>query len=95
MDQNLPSNLRLWRKPAVVSRRLPDKTVLLDEITGQCFELNELGAEVWTLLNGERTLEQICALLLPTLRVPEPTLTHDVQAFVAQLRAAGLADRAP
>jgi hypothetical protein len=95
MNQNQPSNVRLWRRPDVVSRRLPDKTVLLDEMTGHCYELNSLGAQVWNLIDGVRTLEEICALLLPALGVPEPTLTQDVQEFAASLRRAGLADRAP
>jgi hypothetical protein len=99
MDQNLPLqfplHLRLWPKPTVVTRRLPDKTVLLDQITGECYELNRVGAEVWSLLNGERTLEEICALLLPMLGAPEGGLVEDVRSFAADLRAAGLAEQSP
>ena len=87
-------NLRLWRRPSVVSRRLPDKTVLLDGVSGQCYELNRLGAEVWGLLDGEKTLEQICEILRPALGATELTLTRDVQSFAAQLQAAGLAEGA-
>jgi hypothetical protein len=86
-------SLRLWRKPAVVSRQLPDRTVLLDGHTGQCFELNALGARVWALLDGQRTLEEI-GTLLETM-APRPQVTGDLLSFAGQLREAGLAAGTP
>jgi len=34
-------------KPTVVATRMPDGAVLVDSETGECFELNRVGARVW------------------------------------------------
>jgi hypothetical protein len=40
--------------PAVVAKRMPDGAVLIDSTTGDCFELNRVGARVWdSLERGE------------------------------------------
>jgi hypothetical protein len=67
--------------------------MLLDGASGKCFELNSLGSEVWSRLDGERTLEQICDDLDAGLEVPAHTLRSDVSAFAASLTAAGLVER--
>jgi Coenzyme PQQ synthesis protein D (PqqD) len=79
----------------VLCRRLPDKALLLDGVSGRCYELNRLGAEVWSLLDGERTLEEVCGCLQEVLEVPSQVLRADVHRFARDLETVGLAQRRP
>ncbi len=85
--------LRLRRRDGVECRRLPEKALLLDGRTGGCFELNQVGAEVWSRLDGLRTLEEVCAELQVSLDVPPDRLRSDVGRFGVELETSGLAER--
>jgi hypothetical protein len=87
--------IRIRRKAQVTCRRLADRAMLLDGASGRCFELNRLGSEVWSLLDGEQTLEEVCGKLNDVLAVPAQTLRSDVSRFAASLMDAGLVETSP
>jgi hypothetical protein len=87
--------IRLRRRKRVMSRTLPDRVVLLDPESGACFELNRVGAEVWTRLDGTSTLEELCHQLQPRFAVAPENLRADVSRFGRELECQGLAERAP
>ncbi len=81
------------RPQTQVMCRPHDKGALLvDRRSGACFELNRLGAQIWNLLDGERTLFGVSARLLPTVDIPELRLAQDLLALVNALVVANLVD---
>jgi hypothetical protein len=95
-DGPLPTDiLRLRRAASVQSRALPDGAVLVDMQTGQCFELNQTGAEVWALLRAPTTVASLCDHLEARYRRGAEQITRDVGAVVEQLLGAKLVERVP
>jgi hypothetical protein len=85
------------RAPHVVSRRLGTEAVLLNTQTEAFFTLNAVGASVWNLIDGQRTVAMLVQDLLQTFDVSEAQLTEDVtdllQDLVAQQLIALTGDR--
>ena len=48
------------RSPTVVSRLLDEEAVLVHPVQGKVRVLNPVGARVWELVDGQRTLAAIC-----------------------------------
>jgi hypothetical protein len=88
-------SVRLLQGADVTYKRVSDGALLLDGFSGKCFALNKLGAEVWSLLNGSRTLEEVCANLDSRLDVPPQVLRADVERFVVDLERVQLVRRCP
>lgn len=61
---------------------------------GAIFELNLLGADVWKLLEGERSAGEIAKDLLEVYDVTEEELTADVDEFLRELVGRGWVDTA-
>jgi pyrroloquinoline quinone biosynthesis protein D len=61
---------------------------------GAIFELNLLGADVWKLLDGERTAGDIVRELLAVYDVEEEVLAADVAAFLDDVVGRGWAEKA-
>ncbi len=78
--------------PAVVMQPTESGAVLMDPVTGDCFELNRLGAEIWSLLAAGDSSSQIATKLALRYEVPEMTVAADVQTLVADLARHGLLD---
>ena len=85
--------IRLRRREQVLSRSLPDRVVLLDPLSGACFELNRVGAELWSRLDGRGTLEDLCRELQARFVVAPEDLRADVRRFGRELESSGLAER--
>jgi GeoRSP system PqqD family protein len=60
---------------------------------GQIFELNLLGADIWKLCDGERTVEGIIASLLNEYDVSREELESDVVSFLEEMRERGWLER--
>jgi hypothetical protein len=80
----------LVANPNVVTQGMDDGAVLMDMTSGECFELNRIGAEVWRRLgNGESTselIEQIAA----SYGVPTSVVQSDVDQLLDRLTRSGL-----
>jgi hypothetical protein len=83
---------KIRRNPQVVYRRLvgDEGGVLLHLETGQYHGVNEIGALVWELLDGERRLEDILAEVESRVDGAPPTLHDEVTLFLSQLRERNL-----
>jgi PqqD family protein of HPr-rel-A system len=88
-------SVRLLQGADVTHQRVSDGALLLDALSGQCFALNRLGAEIWSLLDGSRTLEEVCATLEQRLNVSSQLLRADVERFVVDLERIRLVRRCP
>lgn len=61
--------------------------ILVD--SGQVFELNLLGAEVWKLCDGSRTVGDVLGELLGVYEVGREELMEDVGAFLEEMSERG------
>jgi hypothetical protein len=79
----------------VIFQTVPEGAVLLATRDEIYYGLNEVGAEIWTLLVGAPgSLETLCARLGERYPdVPLDVLRADVLELLAELSAAGLVDR--
>lgn len=80
--------------PAVVGRIVDGEAVLVLPEQGQVKVLNEVGARIWALANGTRTLRQIAAALSDEYEVDQAEAEADTLDFVAQLAELGIASLA-
>ena len=85
-----PAPNKLTPNPTVVSQPTKDGAVLMEMTTGDCFELNQVGAEIWTALAKGAPLEEIVAALAGRYQVPSTTIEADARALIAELRSRGL-----
>jgi hypothetical protein len=67
-----------------VARRLGEEMVLLNTETEAYFTLNEVGARVWELIDGQRTVATIVHQLLAEYEVPEAELRTDIVELLGQ-----------
>ncbi|MEU4768807.1 lasso peptide biosynthesis PqqD family chaperone [Actinosynnema sp. NPDC023794] len=65
-------------------------TVLLDERTGEYWQLNPTGAEVVRLLMAGRTPAEAVQALTEQFEVDEPQARNDVETLLDSLRSADL-----
>jgi hypothetical protein len=86
-----PQKARVQPLPTTVSTLIGDDAVLLDMMSSTYFELNAVGARLWTLSQQGLTVGEMTARLLEEFEIPA---SRDVQAdialFVEELRSLGL-----
>lgn len=73
----------------MISRRLDDRTVLVDLRTNRILELNPTGARLWELIDG-RTEAQMAEQLLREFDVPGEEVTREVRSLIESLLDEGL-----
>ena len=71
-------------------RELADGGVVLHLGSGQYHGVNTVGALIWGLMDGSRTVPQIATALAELVEQPPGELESDVAAFVSDLRERGL-----
>lgn len=81
---------RLHPSPAVRASTSGDGLVLLDVDGGLVLASNAVGARIWQLIEGGRSLGEIGQTLADDYTVPLERAQRDVAAFVADLKARGL-----
>ena len=62
---------------------------LIVVVSGQIFELNLLGAEIWKLCDGSRSVGQIVEELTERYDVTAEELERDVREFLADVEGRG------
>ena len=80
------------RNPQVVYRELAGEggAVLLHLDSGAYHGLNETGILIWSLIDGERTFDQLVADVREQLDDPPDDLGAEMERFLADLRARDL-----
>ena len=75
-------------------RPLGDGAVVVNLRTGECFELNQVGFEIWELLVGGTTEESICEKLVGRYPVGREVLAADVRNLLGEMIRRGLIEPA-
>lgn len=73
--------------PGVVARMLPDEAVLVLPLQGKVEVLNAVGARIWQLLDGKRSLHEIAAILSSEYDVSAAQAEQDAEEFLGRLFA--------
>ncbi|WP_435199737.1 PqqD family protein [Qipengyuania sp. 902] len=73
-----------------VETEIDDEILLVDLDGGELFSLSGTAREIWRLIDGEQTLDEIADTVARGYSVEEKQLQRDVARFVAQLRDAAL-----
>jgi len=81
---------KLTPNPAVVSQPTKDGAVLLEMTTGDCFELNQVGAEIWDALAKGETLGQVIGTVASRYGLPASTIEADARSLTDDLLKKGL-----
>ena len=80
----------LSANPSIVVQPMESGAVLMNMATGDCFELNHIGVDVWTgLANGQTPAAIVAALAARYDRSPSE-IESDVRALLADLTRHGL-----
>ena len=84
----------LAKDEAIVARRIGDEFILVPirQRAGEVdsiYALNEVGARVWELLDGQTPLGQIRDALVQEFEVGPEEAEADLMAFVGQLTSVG------
>ena len=74
----------------VVSREVGGETVLLDLASGTYFGLDEIGAQIWQVLEDGGSPAQACEAVLGNYDVERDVLERDTLALLGQLVERGL-----
>jgi hypothetical protein len=79
------------RSPSVVTRKTGNEYVLVPVTNNiadmnSVYTLNETGAFLWELINGENTIEDMIEALIREYDIDEQTATNDVFEFINEMR---------
>jgi hypothetical protein len=74
----------------VVSRRLGDRTVLVNLRTNRIYELNRTASRLWELLESGADRETAERVLLEEFQVDEATVRAETERLLARLASAGI-----
>ena len=77
---------RLRRQEGILAQEAQGQTVLLRLEDGGYYALDEVGALIWGLCDGQRAVSEIVALLCEEFDAPESIVRADVLEFVGDLR---------
>ena len=84
------SDLHPARRDGVLAQEAQGQTVLLRLDDGGYYALDEVGAAIWELCDGERSVAEMVTALAGQFDAPLETLERDVTEFVAELRREAL-----
>ena len=77
---------RLRRQEAVITQDVEGQTILLRVDDGGYYAIDEVGAAIWELCDGQRPIGEIVTTLSAEFDAPEATIRADVLEFVQDLR---------
>jgi protein arginine N-methyltransferase 1 len=76
---------RLRVHPSVLSRELAGETVLLNLESGVYYGLDAIGTRAWNLFAEERSIADVCSIMLDEFDVSQATLEEDLTTLVREL----------
>jgi len=78
------------RAKDVAVQSMPPDTILLNLQTGYYFSTNPIGAAVWELCDGARTVEEIVAAIGERTDKAVEDIRDDILEYLATMRKEGL-----
>lgn len=88
----IPDSATVTVGPDVLGSELGSEVVMLSLRDGTYYGLDEVGAEIWRLIQGPMTIGMLVASLVETYDVDAPRCRTDVISLVTSLRDRGLVE---
>ncbi len=76
---------RLQPNNDVIAQPTGDHLVLFHMTSGNYYSLNELGARIWGLCDGQRSIAEVADLLESEYDAPREQIQDDCRALIAEL----------
>lgn len=86
---------RMKRSNAAMARTVDDEVVILDIPSGRYFGLNDVGALIWELLDGDHDRDDILDAITAAYDIDRTTAAGDLDTLIAELTGAGLVEGRP
>ena len=80
------------RNAAIIWTDLDDAVVMMDADKGLYYELDEIGARIWSLIETARPAAQVCDELLEEYDVTSEACRRDVLGFLARAGELGIVE---
>lgn len=81
----LTDGTRLFKNEHIPWRIIEEEAILIDLEEGELVRLNPVGAEIWKVIDGTRTVEQIVDHIYRTFDVSQRKANRDVYRFLKSL----------
>ena len=76
---------RLQHSEHVIAQPTGADLVLFHMETGNYYSLNELGARIWELCDGQRSIAEVADLVESEYDAPQEQIQDDCRALIAEL----------
>lgn len=86
----IAADTRIRRKPNLLDAEVQGEIVSLDVAGGDCYGFNSVASRVWTELENETTIEDICLALLEEFDVSQIDCREAVTNLINRLHNDGL-----
>ena len=80
------------RKAEILFTDLDDTVVMMDSDEGNYYELDAVGTRIWNLLDNERSVAEVCELLVREYDVTLEDCRQDVLKFLEQVAQLGVVE---
>jgi hypothetical protein len=84
------SGSKLIVNPMVMTQRMPGGAVLMNTETGDCFELNRVGADIWERVSRGDLVDTIVDSLAREYSIGRSVLSADVSTLIDDLARRGI-----
>ncbi len=91
-ERALPPSARVVIAPDVLSSELGSEHVLLSLRDGMYYGLDDVGGEIWKLLQEPVSVADICRAIVEAYDVDPARCRRDVEALIAELEARQLVE---
>ncbi len=82
---------RVYKNENVPWRIIEDEAILVEVKKGEVIHLNDVGAKIWDLIDGENTVQDIVLGVVGAYEVDEDTARQDALCFISEVLEKGLA----
>lgn len=87
---DIDSSTLVRRDNSALFTDLGDEVVMMDVETGTYFNTRHVGTRIWTMIETQRSIGEICETLTQEYDVDAEACTRETVAFISSLRDAGL-----
>lgn len=88
----MTSDTVVWRAGLPLSAQVDGEIVMFHPDSGAYFSLGEVGSRIWELIDAPSSIAALCTRLVDEYEVEPDRCRAEVEAFVAELRDAGLVE---
>jgi Coenzyme PQQ synthesis protein D (PqqD) len=92
---SLADDTYLRRKEEVIAQENSGALVLFNMDDGQYYSLNEIGARIWELCDGTRSVGQVVSILCSEYESPAETVHSDALELLEELVLEGMLMEGP